>query len=427
MARSCRLVFSLRLRGSAATLQGEANGVVSSVTEVTVLAGNAPCQTVDGVVLYTNIPGTQTPPANQGPPGHEQQETDYNFTIFDVNLIAQGLDLENTTGHERDKTTIPWGDEETPGAYVHINCDDDNSDGDRDMSDPVVAGENDLLELALDLPPALPDVGIITLARSGGDVTVWSASSKGGANAVLTGTYVASTEGNGVRTWDLSNSTQRSDFNDHFNNHTLYVEGLAPNAVSVTLKYQMPGSSVTCLDTINYKPFGAMTGALPSAGERTILYGFFPHLVDCEWSVLAGASETYNCIAWSVGDTANWYDAVDNPAEPSHMNLDEDFGNDNGTFELVADLDVFYDDKDYDLLGGGSLLRLGTTVVYYSGYHACRLTNCPGMALVTGDLSMFSSKLGKFLRIEHVWDHLKSGAPPEASYGVPCRYYKEKP
>ena len=170
-----------------------------------------------------------------------------------------------------------------------------------------------------------------------------------------------------------------------------------------------------------------MTGALPTAAQKANINGWFPDIVECEWSVLAGASGTYNCIAWSVGETTVWYNKLDDIPSEGKVGIDESFGDNDDSFELDADLDAFYDDKDYDLLGGGSLLRSGTTVVYYSGYHACRLTNCPGMALVTGDLSMFSSKLGKFLRIEHVWDHLKSGAPPEASYGVPCRYYKEEP
>jgi len=75
----------------------------------------------------------------------------------------------------------------------------------------------------------------------------------------------------------------------------------------------------------------------------------FPSLVGCEWSITAPKTQTYNCIAWSVGETDAWYNKLD---------MDE-VGNNNGVFE-DSDVVAFYTSKGYiqttSNIGNGNVL-----------------------------------------------------------------------
>jgi subtilisin-like proprotein convertase family protein len=71
-------------------------------------------------------------------------------------------------------------DEQTIGAGVRINGDDDNGDGLADRDGAEVAGENDLIEVELRFDLAATPVGShYVLKRSNGSLRVWASSSKG--------------------------------------------------------------------------------------------------------------------------------------------------------------------------------------------------------------------------------------------------------
>jgi hypothetical protein len=154
-------------------------------------------------------------------------------------------------------------------------------------------------------------------------------------------------------------------------------------------------------------------GRQPTILERNTFLGWFPSLVNCEWSITAESNPTYNCIAWSVGETNIWYAEIGN-IPPNVVGIDETYGNNDGIFE-ISDMDAFYDAKGYTPTGTGPS---DSDIMYYSGYHGARKkTGTCG----AGEWVMYESKCGQSLRIEHVYNQLNG-----ASYGSPIRYYKHK-
>ena len=76
-------------------------------------------------------------------------------------------------------------EENTPGARLRINGDDDDADGLADRTDIGVAGENDLVELTLTVDPPSPPPGYeYVLARSNANLRVWNESTR---NTEVTG------------------------------------------------------------------------------------------------------------------------------------------------------------------------------------------------------------------------------------------------
>lgn len=77
-----------------------------------------------------------------------------NFTVVVVDIVMQG----------RDET-----DEETTGAFVCYNGDDDNTNGVPDVSEMSVTNEDDLVELTIELKPnGLPPEETVTITTSSG-------------------------------------------------------------------------------------------------------------------------------------------------------------------------------------------------------------------------------------------------------------------
>jgi len=328
-------------------------------------------------------------------------------TFLSINLAAHDL-----------FGVVAEDDEETEGAYVHYNIDNDN--GNTDGGDPVadytetgpVTGENDLKPATAALSPLVPTGGTVALKASSEGIKVWKSPSKGADNAVLT----SGTE----KTWDLSNQSQRDEFNAARSN--LRVEGCTDGTVNLTLEYHIGSSGLS--DMVKYTFIAATCGEHhPTPEQRNRIgppAGWFPALVHCEWSITRPATGipptpgAYNCIAWSVDDTDWWYNKVSSDRLHGIVGIDEEYGDPpNGVFEL-ADMDRFYlVKKGYTPTASD---ETDAQVMYYSGFHAAKKRGC---ACGAGKWIMYESKCGGAEAIEHVHDQLNG-----TTYGSPVRYYK---
>ena len=144
-------------------------------------------------------------------------------------------------------------------------------------------------------------------------------------------------------------------------------------------------------------------GSAPTSAQQSFLSGVFPRLKAANYCVTAPATATYNCFAWSIGDTSKWIDT----------DVDSVYGIKNGTLEF-SDFDAFYS------ANGGLRPLVGQTpanpkVALYavgsSPTHASRITGSGNCA--------FESKLGKFVRIAHDPTDLEGGTV----YGGIDRFY----
>jgi hypothetical protein len=146
----------------------------------------------------------------------------------------------------------------------------------------------------------------------------------------------------------------------------------------------------------------AIGGRAPTRAESTSLASPFPNLRAGDWCVTAPPTSTYNCIAWSVGDTSKWiWDDVDS------------FGDHDGKVS-VADFDAFYAANGMDPVVGAT--PAAPKVVLYSKgttptHAAQRSTHPCGFA--------FESKLGHEMRIVHDAYELEGGSV----YGNINRFY----
>jgi len=148
----------------------------------------------------------------------------------------------------------------------------------------------------------------------------------------------------------------------------------------------------------------AMGATTPSGGLDTFLRSQFPRLVTTDYCVTGPATGTYNCIAWSIGNTSSWiWNDVDN------------YGNQNGTVE-ISDFDAFYDRGGLKPVTDSTptdaqvaLYAVGTTPK-----HAARKTGAACGA--------WESKLGTNVRIAHLPNQLEGGTV----YGDINRYYVPK-
>lgn len=142
-------------------------------------------------------------------------------------------------------------------------------------------------------------------------------------------------------------------------------------------------------------------GSAATTAQHSFLHGHFPNLNQADYCVTAPATTTYNCIAWSIGNTSKsiWGDV-------------DKAGNNNTTVEL-SDFDAFY-----QTYGGltpvvGSTPATAQIALYAVGdtpKHAALKTGTGACA--------FESKLGDNVRIAHEVGELEGG-----SYGDVNRYY----
>jgi len=280
-------------------------------------------------------------------------------------------------------------------AYVHWNIDNDNDSSGGTLDHPggdylesnTVNNENDLKPLSISVTPSMEE-GTVTLNSIG---KIWTSSTKGDSTTLLTL----------PKTWDLSNATERSKFNSV----NLYVEGTSNTNGAVSFSFK-DGSTTICTASITCHFISANCGKQPLDFVRNRIVGWFPSLVNCEWSITGAYSTVYNCIAWSVAETNTYYN------QTGSNSIDLDYGDQDGVFEL-SDLDDFYDAKGYE-----QCLEDQAEIMYYNKFHAARVKGCSDGA---GKWKIFESKLGRWERIEHRKDQLNG-----TEYGSPVRFYKNK-
>lgn len=148
----------------------------------------------------------------------------------------------------------------------------------------------------------------------------------------------------------------------------------------------------------------AMAGArAPTASEETGYAVHFPRLVSGDWCIIGPQSSTYNCFAWSVGNTTEFLDTE----------VDTDYGNNDGSLTF-SDFDAFYSQKQglTPVIGQSPLSPM--VALFAKGgipKHAALVDPRPcGFA--------FTSKLGPAHLILHDLSQLEGGA-----YGDVERYY----
>jgi len=96
---------------------------------------------------------------------------------------------------------------------------------------------------------------------------------------------------------------------------SLYVEGTDQNAEGdLKLEFKRPDDTLIWEDIVHYTAIAADCKNQPTTtydplygdSQRGFFESRFPNLRRCEWSATAGATDVYNCIAWSIGVTNQW-------------------------------------------------------------------------------------------------------------------------
>ena len=108
------------------------------------------------------------------------------FTVVDVGLTAYRPQTEAAGyGAPFARTAVPDDVEESQGAGIRRNGDDDNGNSTPDRQDTNVQDENDLIEVAITMQPSdtLPEGIRFVIERSTADVKLWGQSGK--VNALL--------------------------------------------------------------------------------------------------------------------------------------------------------------------------------------------------------------------------------------------------
>jgi hypothetical protein len=324
-----------------------------------------------------------------------------------VELPSLDLTLHDLTG-----IAVSEDREETRGGFVHLNIDNDNDSDEAEGAprwrgadlletvDPVT-GEDDLTLLSLSVAP-LPAEGRIVLS-AGPCVRLWRNREKGASNLMV----APGSSG----TWDLYDPDQREEL-ALFCSAGLYVEGVMAGTCPITAEYQDADGRTFATDTVEVTCIAADCGSQPSIAAKQRLMGILPALVGCEWTVTGPADSTYNCMAWSVGETDHWYNAVAGREGTNLVGIDEAYGNHDGLFDW-SDLDAFYwTKKGYLPLASGPA---DAAVIYYAAFHGAVRRPCGCGA---GEWLMFESKCGAMERIEHVWDQVIP------TYGEAVRFYR---
>ena len=335
-------------------------------------------------------------------------------TVFVMKIITSATDLFGPVEKNSDGTNKT--------AYVHWNIDNDNNatssqsgkhpDADYLKTSAIVSGENDLKSFSFSLYPTL-DKGIVEISI-GNNGKVWKNAEKGASSGTNSQLLLAA---GAIKIWDLSDSTQRNEFNSL---GTLFMEGVGGGNETFTVKYKDDKGVEIVSDSINYTFIAANCGNQPTKELKTNDFARLD-LVGCEWSVLSSTRTwTYNCIAWSVGENNVWYNSegadtgtyIVNGESVYVVNIAKDYGNKDGTFNNNKIID-FYQKKGYDLIEGAN----NADVVYYSGYHGAKKRNC---SCGSGKCLMFESKCGSMGRVEHPYDKIGG------IYGNPALYWKKR-
>jgi len=148
-------------------------------------------------------------------------------TSGDIGVVEVDLDIWNGGNGGNNGTAgaaVSEDNEESVGAYLLVNWDDDNDDEDPDVDDTSVTDEDDLAKITLDWGVA--DRGTLQLIKTGDHIKIWQNNTKGTQQTMLT--------------WNLATTTPPS---------TLWLEAdeysLSERDVELELKYTDVGSCTT--------------------------------------------------------------------------------------------------------------------------------------------------------------------------------------
>ena len=182
-------------------------------------------------------------------------EYQIDLLVLDLTICNGGYDLENGKSTGVCGEVVAETDEETVGAYVLVNWDDDDGDGkmnsngtwtqqpEPDLAENYVEDEDNLAPLKLSLTP-LPQKGKAELEVSGPDaesIKLWTQSKKGTEIQLDCGR----------KTWDLSVSSDRNELVSIIKDGC-WIEGVAPGTVergvSLQFRYKNPEGMTLCED-----------------------------------------------------------------------------------------------------------------------------------------------------------------------------------
>jgi hypothetical protein len=197
------------------------------------------------------------------------------------------------------------------------------------------------------------------------------------------------------------------------------VEGCGKDSSGLAVQYSYHAERYDSAYWAKFTFLAANCGRQPTPNEEEVLkLGMGLPLVGCEYSITGERDSKYNCIAWSVGEDTVIYKGVVATPTPGVVDIDLEFGNQDGTFDYENDLDVFYQKKGFELIVESENKNPEKAdVIYFSKDHAARKKNCSDGK---GKWTLFESKLGTNLKIEHIVDQVICN-----TYGKPCRYYRK--
>jgi hypothetical protein len=271
------------------------------------------------------------------------------------------------------------------------------------MESDYVTDEDDLKLLTIELS-YLPKFGNVALWRDDDALKVWSSPTKEATATVL----VTGRE----KLWNLSDEAQKAEFVRIKN--SLWVEGCASGTSGLTAVYQKTQRDIST-DRIEYKTFFAPYGRQPTNVEHELVCASMQmtNLIDCEWAVTGEPSKKYNCIAWSVSEDNVIYEPIKSNIASNVVGIDEVFGNHDNEFD-VEDIIAFYAAKGFEQFHTDYPWE--ADIIYFVRFHAAKR-----ISPINGARTFFESKLGKELRIAHVWDQVIC-----QTYGTPHLCFKKR-
>ena len=162
----------------------------------------------------------------------------FQLLIFrEQDVISTKVDLKIDVDDDGDIDSIDDAEEESTGAIVFENWDNDDDDSDfkPDNTENSVSGEDDLVRIELDIEPSSLSTGTVRLESNNTKIKIWESATKNNMEIIL------------PATWDLSTTSVPTE---------LFVEGFnesnSQNDTTLTLSYTAPGGSTPiCEDNIN--------------------------------------------------------------------------------------------------------------------------------------------------------------------------------
>jgi len=137
------------------------------------------------------------------------------------------------------RRSVPDAEEETPGAGIRINGDDDDANSTPDRDDTSVSAENDLIEVEWDVNQVTAPAGVeYVIRRSNGNIKVWDSASKG--TAIL-------------------DATDESVLSPSALTGSIWVENTHGGEAVLTFEARTnPGGVVISSDQVNFFPFTSL-------------------------------------------------------------------------------------------------------------------------------------------------------------------------